>query len=536
MQNHPKHSKYAHPFRRITYIAAGIGLVIGFSLLIPGAFSRYIKNKTQLVSSETTRRLTDICEDDRFILNEVESTQYILSLVNPFSENLNILMNMSEPVFNGIGMEAIKIRDFLFDRVVYNPYIESIQIYFPNSRIMLSDNGIKYLGTSYWKDEYTDWLPLTYLTPEIDRKWIFNNRHHIGSGLDRSVVTHVRTLPIGVIGKKVKAFLLLNLSRELIEEKLNTAAEGSISYRITDSENNTIFKSGKNNSENFIYSSQNLQDRNWTITAAASIYISVGFRFLMLLPPVLAVLYMCFAIWQKLKKHRAALIFTFKFSKQKIILPVNIPDEIYGKITALEYYIKEGNKDKCGKTLDNIYEAVHWKITDTETMKETASYIILRLNELALEMGLCRDSTPISLEGSGTEFILGIQNYAKKICFNLISSNAERRKNIKNSLLQEIMAYTKENLNTVCLESLSFQFKLSKSSVSKLFKNELGISYLEYLKNLKLENAKEFLESRDMPIERLSAALGYSSTKYFTKLFKGMYGITPREYRYSHIV
>jgi AraC-like DNA-binding protein len=451
-------------------------------------------------------------------------------------------MNISRPVSSGIGMEAIRIRDFLFDHVTYNPYIESIQIYFPDSRIMLSNHGIKYLGTSYWKDEFSDWLPLASLTQEIDRKWVFNNRNHIGNDSNKSVITHVRTLPLGVIGEKVKAFLLFNISQEVIEKKLESAVSVNSRFWITDSRNSIIFKGGENKGGNYIFSSREMQHRKWTITAAASISIPGGFRVLMLLPPVLVCFYGFFAAKQKQKKHNAALNATFNVSRKriyppdaKINFPVKIPEEIFGKLTALEHHIKEGSKVKCQKTVDDIYESVHWKIKDAETVKETASYIILRLNELALELGLCRESTPISLEGNGPELIHGIHQYTKKICFQLISSNIERRKNIKNTLLKEIMSYTKENLNTVSLESLSYHFTLSKSAVSKLFKNELGISYLEYLKNLKLETAKEFLESRGMPIERLSAALGYSSAKYFTKLFKGMYGITPREYRYSRI-
>ncbi|AOY77034.1 response regulator transcription factor [Clostridium formicaceticum] len=78
-------------------------------------------------------------------------------------------------------------------------------------------------------------------------------------------------------------------------------------------------------------------------------------------------------------------------------------------------------------------------------------------------------------------------------------------------------------------------FNVNKSYISKRMKQELGRSFVEYLTEVRLEKAKEILESADprVTMYHVATKVGYTSQHYFSRVFKKAYGIAPLEYRNS---
>jgi transcriptional regulator GlxA family with amidase domain len=75
---------------------------------------------------------------------------------------------------------------------------------------------------------------------------------------------------------------------------------------------------------------------------------------------------------------------------------------------------------------------------------------------------------------------------------------------------------------------------LSVSRLSHLFKQEVGLSPLEYAKSLKLKTAKHLIEDSHAPIKEIAAIVGYKEFKAFIRDFKAAYGFTPKTYRNRH--
>lgn len=63
------------------------------------------------------------------------------------------------------------------------------------------------------------------------------------------------------------------------------------------------------------------------------------------------------------------------------------------------------------------------------------------------------------------------------------------------------------------------------------FKSATGVSLIEYLQNLRIEEGKRLLETGELPIEEISEAVGYSDASFFRRLFKRLVGLTPSRYR-----
>jgi len=83
----------------------------------------------------------------------------------------------------------------------------------------------------------------------------------------------------------------------------------------------------------------------------------------------------------------------------------------------------------------------------------------------------------------------------------------------------------------ITIEVLAKRSMLSKSHFTKLFTQEMQVSPMVYLKNIRLQNAKKMLRTKELNITEVAQKCGFNSTSYFTKLFKEHYSVTPKEFR-----
>ncbi|HHH54282.1 MAG TPA: AraC family transcriptional regulator [Bacteroidetes bacterium] len=107
----------------------------------------------------------------------------------------------------------------------------------------------------------------------------------------------------------------------------------------------------------------------------------------------------------------------------------------------------------------------------------------------------------------------------------LVSSNP------LNLMMNEIIKFINiEYGSEISIELLSQKAHLSKSHFSKLFNKEMNISPMEYLKKVRLQNAKKMLRSNELNITQIAQLCGFNSSSYFTKSFKEAFGETPRKF------
>ena len=81
------------------------------------------------------------------------------------------------------------------------------------------------------------------------------------------------------------------------------------------------------------------------------------------------------------------------------------------------------------------------------------------------------------------------------------------------------------------LDALSKELDISPYYFSKLFKEETGSNFVEYLTNLRMDRAKELLKDENRSMKEICMEVGYSDPNYFSRIFKKNLGVTPTEYR-----
>ena len=131
-----------------------------------------------------------------------------------------------------------------------------------------------------------------------------------------------------------------------------------------------------------------------------------------------------------------------------------------------------------------------------------------------------------------------LDDLLRRLCDYLLSGSGEEEGPDpagEETEISQVVRYMKEHFSDpkISMTALADSFDLSTTRFSLSFKEEVGMSPLEYLTLLRVEKAKELLSSTNLTIQEISAQVGYYDSGSFIRRFKQVAGITPLQYRRS---
>ena len=98
--------------------------------------------------------------------------------------------------------------------------------------------------------------------------------------------------------------------------------------------------------------------------------------------------------------------------------------------------------------------------------------------------------------------------------------------------IKQAIEYIQENYDKdLNMAVVSNYISMNYSLFSSLFKEYTGNNFVNYLKEIRMEEAKKLLAETDLRIIEISARIGYDNEKHFMKTFKASCGVSPSEYR-----
>ncbi len=110
-------------------------------------------------------------------------------------------------------------------------------------------------------------------------------------------------------------------------------------------------------------------------------------------------------------------------------------------------------------------------------------------------------------------------------------SQIPRQKNTQ-WIVRQLKNYIQENYGQqISLETASEHVCLSAVYISRIFKQETGEGFTDYLTGVRLEKAKELLVNPDIRVYDVGQRTGYPNPRYFYRVFKRLTGLTPGQYR-----
>lgn len=135
-----------------------------------------------------------------------------------------------------------------------------------------------------------------------------------------------------------------------------------------------------------------------------------------------------------------------------------------------------------------------------------------------------------------TSNILEYEIWIKKVMHKAFSDILEADSN-NNIIVVRAQEFIKENIQNpqLSLEYVAQGLDINYKYLSRVFKNETGIKFIDYVTNLKLNHCRNLLINTNLKVEEVSDIMKYSSPQYFISRFKMMFGYTPKQYRENYL-
>lgn len=124
----------------------------------------------------------------------------------------------------------------------------------------------------------------------------------------------------------------------------------------------------------------------------------------------------------------------------------------------------------------------------------------------------------------------------KNWCIQKVQNICQLIKNTRTQRISQVVldaqTYIDEHYaEDITLIDVSKIVAVSPQYFSKIFKEEIGVSYVEYVRNKRIAVAKELLKDGKYSVKEICYKIGYNDPNYFSRLFKKLIGVSPTEYK-----
>lgn len=201
-------------------------------------------------------------------------------------------------------------------------------------------------------------------------------------------------------------------------------------------------------------------------------------------------------------------------------------------ITIFLQYVQNGQTDNALKTLNSIVQYILDEIS-TIMIQRYICYDIL----IAYFKCLKKIEYPISKKeisdlltyNNINDFYNSLSVSVKLVCENIVHNNDS----IYNSLKKEVLSYINDHFidPNICRVHVADHFGISIYSLSRLFKDSIGIGFTEYITAKRMELSRQLLLTTDKSIIQIASEIGFIDPDYFSKLFKAHYGLSASKFR-----
>ncbi len=118
---------------------------------------------------------------------------------------------------------------------------------------------------------------------------------------------------------------------------------------------------------------------------------------------------------------------------------------------------------------------------------------------------------------------------------DLVALCKEQKLQEKSRVVYEAQQYIDQNFShRLTLQSVASKVGLSPTYFCSLFQKEVGYSFIDYLTHLRIEEAKKLLLKTNLSISEISEKVGYSTPRYFSRIFMKTVEMQPSSYRSLH--
>lgn len=205
-----------------------------------------------------------------------------------------------------------------------------------------------------------------------------------------------------------------------------------------------------------------------------------------------------------------------------IIVPPNMPHELPEQHSLLDLY------------------EVKFSVDDEKTARTLEENPIIRGNTAFIEQALAYIVQNWNGDGEKKQ---NADLFLYTMLLAVISGSAGGKEwnsaYVENSgyskLTQAVMQFLEEShTEPFCLDNLAEKLEYNKRYLCDAFKQDTGVTILEYLNHIRIRHAVVCFYYNDVPIADIAQCVGYITSGHFTRVFKQLTGVTPSLFRDTH--
>lgn len=207
-------------------------------------------------------------------------------------------------------------------------------------------------------------------------------------------------------------------------------------------------------------------------------------------------------------------------------------------ITHIETAIRVGDLERVNKFLDVFFNSLRFKKASINVFKTYTLTLVTKIYG-SYNQNILSDHDRFSIESTVIEKILRaerieeISDSINRLCHEMSSDSQKNRDNDQTILVQSAKQYIDSHYQetTLDLNSVSDYLHVSSSYFARLFKKHYQVTFLDYLTQYRLEEAKSLLRNTSLKVFEIAEKVGYEDPHYFSYNFRKNLGITPLQYR-----
>ena len=112
-----------------------------------------------------------------------------------------------------------------------------------------------------------------------------------------------------------------------------------------------------------------------------------------------------------------------------------------------------------------------------------------------------------------------------------------RERQGQGGMVRAILGYIEASMpGPVTLSDLSAAFFMSEGHLSRMFRKEMGMSIIAYVKRMRIQMAARLLLDSSESVSEIAARVGVNDANYFCRMFKSVMGASPSEYRLAQMI
>ena len=200
-------------------------------------------------------------------------------------------------------------------------------------------------------------------------------------------------------------------------------------------------------------------------------------------------------------------------------------------------FLGEGKEEEMLQELNTFFDWMvqHYAEDMNNIRLKVLEYIIwgerLAFDSGAINYGFSYRRDYLDLAMSMTTYE-ELRKWFQEKMVNICRAIRDQKEDQSNSAVKKAMVYIQENYSKdISLDDVSGQVNISPYYFSKIFKEETGENFIEYLTRVRIDKAKELLVDENVSVKEAGIKSGYSDPNYFSRIFKKQMDMTPSEYK-----